>query len=337
MTPVTSFELHRADARERLRASGIVRPGPGSVSWQINREILVVAGWGRAILLQLAHPLVAAGIDGHSNFRGGLSSGIKRLRSTIGAMLSLTFGSDEEAIAAAAGINVIHDRVSGSLSFPAGRFPAGARYSAHHAELLRWVHATLVDSIPRTYELLVGSLTDAEQEHYCVDVVVMEPLLDIPTGLLPRSRADLDTYMSDILCSCTMAVTDGSRRLARAVLFPPGWRLVWPVFRPVQLITIGLLPSAVRHAYGFEWTDRDARALVRWTTVLKFLLRVTPAVFRHWPASRKHASIATPTPLRPLAKFQAGSLLVELITQRLARSEKLTMELRQDQTRRERS
>ena len=43
-----------------------------------------------------------------------------------------------------------------SRKTPAGAFPAGASYSAHDAELLRWVHATLLDSIPLTYELLVG-------------------------------------------------------------------------------------------------------------------------------------------------------------------------------------
>jgi uncharacterized protein (DUF2236 family) len=284
---VTAFERHRAQVRERLRTASVTRSGPGSVSWTINREIIVVAGWGRAILLQLAHPLVAAGIDAHSSFRGSLTASIRRLWSTIGAMLSLTFGEDEEAIAVAAGINVIHDRVSGRLDAPAGVCPAGAAYSAHDPELLRWVHATLMDSIPLTYELLVGPLAPEQRESYCAEAAIMEPLLDIPAGLLPRSTTDLDAYMRRILGSGTIAITPSSRALARAVLFPPRWQLLWPAFRPVQLITIGLLPGAVREAYGFEWTERDARALVRWTTALKFLRGVTPVFMREWPGSRK--------------------------------------------------
>src|SRR5262245_51526854 len=123
---MTPFERHAAAARERLRASGLTQSGPGSVSWKINREVIVVAGWGRAILLQLAHPAVAAGVHGHSEFRGSLLAGFRRTRSTIGAMLSMTFGDTEQMIATAAGISTIHDRVHGRVG---GR--TGATYSAH--------------------------------------------------------------------------------------------------------------------------------------------------------------------------------------------------------------
>jgi uncharacterized protein (DUF2236 family) len=286
---VTAFDAHRVAARERLRSAGIARSAPGSISWKVNREILVVAGWGRAILLQLAHPLVAAGIDAHSSFRGSLTASAVRLWSTIGAMLSLTFGDEDEAIAVAARINVIHDRVSGRLRMPAGSFAAGETYSAHDPELLRWVHATLLDSIPRTYELLIGPVTPEERERYCAEAAVMEPLLDIPAGLLPRNTTDLDTYMRDSLGSGAIAVSESSRALARAVLFPPRWRFFWPVFRPVQLITIGLLPAAVRQAYGFEWTERDARALARWAAALKWLRRLMPAFVSQWPSSRRRS------------------------------------------------
>ena len=281
-----AFERHRAETRERLRNAEVTRPGPGSVSWKINRERLVVAGWGRAILLQLAHPLVAAGIDAHSSFRGTLSGSLIRFWATVAAMLSLTFGDDEEAIATAARINAIHDRVLGRLRAPAGVFSAGATYSAHDADLLRWVHVTLLDSIPLTYELLVGALTQEERERYCAEAAVMEPLLDIPAGLLPRSTTELDALMREMLASGTVAITPASRALARAVLFPPRWRLLWPFFRPVQLITIGLLPEAVRDAYGFEWRRQDARALARWTTALK-LIRLLPSPVRRWPSSAK--------------------------------------------------
>ena len=110
-----SFERHRAAVRARLLQSDHARSGPESITWKINREIIMVAGWGRAILLQLAHPAVAAGVHGHSSFRGSLLSSFRRLRSTVGAMLSLTFGDMEEMITAAAGINTIHDRVRGRV------------------------------------------------------------------------------------------------------------------------------------------------------------------------------------------------------------------------------
>ena len=52
----------------------------------------MLLGWSRAILLQLAHPLVAAGVAEHSTFRGGPLTAVARLHHTVRAMLALTFG-----------------------------------------------------------------------------------------------------------------------------------------------------------------------------------------------------------------------------------------------------
>lgn len=75
--------------------------GPGSVSWRVNRDQLMLLGGGRALLLQLAHPKVAAGVFEHSDFR---DDPMKRLRRTLDATLALIFGTTEEAGRAARGI-----------------------------------------------------------------------------------------------------------------------------------------------------------------------------------------------------------------------------------------
>jgi uncharacterized protein (DUF2236 family) len=201
-------------------------------------------------------------------------------------MAALNFGDEEEAIAAAARINAIHDRVLGRIPADVGEFPAGTLYSAHDPELLRWVHATLLDSMLLTYQRLVAPLGEEERDRYCAEAAVMEPLLDIPAGLLPRGTAELEAYAGDVLGDGRIAVTERSRALARAILFPPAWRLLWPAFRPMQLLTIGLLPPAVRQAYGFPWSGRDERALARWTAALRWAHRRMPAAVRHWRASR---------------------------------------------------
>jgi len=268
------FEHHRAAVRARLLQSGDARTGPESVTWKVNREMVVVAGWGRAILLQLAHPAVAAGVHGHSAFRGSLRASFRRLHSTVGAMLSLTFGDTEQMITAAAGINTIHDRVRG---------PA---YSAHDPDLQRWVHATLLESIPLIYERLVSPLTQKERDQYCSEAAIMEPLLGMSAGWLPRDSTQLDAYMREMLEGGSLVVTDTSRALARAVLYPPRWQVAWPAFRAVQLLTIGSLPPSIRHAYGFQWRARDERALARWTTVLR-TSRLLPSVAREWPIARR--------------------------------------------------
>ena len=110
-----SLQRHRAEVRARLLRSDHVRPGPDSITWKVNREGMVVAGWGRATRLRLAHPAVAAGVHRHSSFRGSILSSFRRLHSTVGAMLSLTFGDSEKMITTAAAINTIHDRVRGRV------------------------------------------------------------------------------------------------------------------------------------------------------------------------------------------------------------------------------
>jgi len=277
-----SVQRHRAAVRARLLRSDHVRPGSDSITWKINREIIVVAGWAPAILLQFAHPAIAAAVHDHSSFRGSLLSGVRRLHSTVGAMLSLTFGDTEQMISAAAGINAIHDHVR-------GRVPdAGDEaYSAHDPELQRWVHATLLESIPLTYELLLGPLTLRERDQYCLEAAIMEPLLGMPAGWLPRDSAQLDTYMREMLAGGAIVVTDTSRALARALLYPPRWHVAWPVFRALQVLTIRSLPPSIREAYGFEWRARDERAFARWMALLRTLLRALPPPARQWPMARQ--------------------------------------------------
>ena len=275
------LERHRAAISARLLRTDHLRAGPGSVTWQVNREIVVVAGWGRAILLQLAHPAVAAGVHHHSSFRGSLLASFRRLHSTIGAMLAMTFGDTEQMINAAARINRIHDRVRGPI--PDG---AGDAYSAHDPDLQRWVHATLIESIPLTYQLLVGPLTPDERDRYCTEAAIMEPLMGMPAGSLPRDTAQLDAYMREMLASGSLTVTNTSRSLARSLLYPPHWHLLWPAFRAMQLLTIGTLPPSIRDAYGFTWTARDARAFARWTGLLR-ASRILPRFTRQWPMARR--------------------------------------------------
>ena len=117
----------------------------------------------------------------------------------------------------------------------------------------------LLESVPLAYERLVGPLTLRERDQYCAEAAIMEPLLGMPEGWLPRDSAQLDAYMSEALASGSIVVTDTSRAIARALLYPPYWRLAWPVPRAMQLLTIGSLPASIRQAYGFEWRERDER------------------------------------------------------------------------------
>ena len=263
------------------------RPGITSIGWTLQREIVLVAAWGPAILLQLAHPLLARAIADHSAFRDGRYGRVTRLYRTVDAMLRLCFGTDDDARAVAARINAIHDRVHGHLPSGAGAFPAGTSYSAHDPALLTWVHVTLVHMNLRVYELFVAPMSPQEKDRYCSEASWIEPSLGIPQGVLPRSLDELATYLETMLSSDVIAVTDTARTLARDVLYPPAPSVAWPMLALVRLATIGLLPPPVREGYGFAWSDRREAQLRRAAGVLRHVLRWTPPVIRHWPSARR--------------------------------------------------
>src|SRR2546427_2115224 len=183
------------------------QPAPAPMTWRLHREVVLLAGWGRAILLQLAHPLVAQGVADHSGFATDRRGHVKRLKRTLRAMLALTFGGPKGAAEAAAAINRIHDRVHGHLAEAAGSFSSGAHYSAHDPALLAWVHATLVDSFLLTYERFVAPLTPAERDRYCREAGAGGPLLGIPSGIVPRRVGRLSAHMGRTVAGRGLAGT----------------------------------------------------------------------------------------------------------------------------------
>lgn len=261
-----------------------------TVSQKINRERVVVLGWGRAILLQLAHPLVAAGVGDHSHFADRRLSRLQRLHATVGAMLDFTFGTEERVSSTAARINAIHDRVNGRLHDPTGGYRAGTPYSATDPGLLLWVHATLLDSVPLAYEQFVGRLDEAQKDAYCAEAASTGRRLRIPGGMLPLSAAELASYMAGMLASGQLEVTPTARRVAHGLLYPPLLDPTRPGAWLNRLATLGLLPPIVRHEYGFPWTSFHERAFRVVRTVLPRLLHVTPGFLRFWPEARPRPS-----------------------------------------------
>src|SRR4030081_1974480 len=91
----------------------MVKPGlfgEDSITRRVNRENILLLGGGRALLMQLAHPKVAAGVDEHSDFR---SHSIRRVRRTIRRTMAIGFGDRETALGAARAVNQVHANVRG--------------------------------------------------------------------------------------------------------------------------------------------------------------------------------------------------------------------------------
>jgi uncharacterized protein (DUF2236 family) len=256
------------------------------IAERINRERVVLLGWSRAILLQIAHPLIAAGVMQHSSFRGGVRQAAVRLHHTVSAMLSLTFGSPERRAAAIERIKTIHTTVNGTLKVAVGPFPAGARYSAEDPALLLWVHATLLDSTADIYQRLVGPLTAAELNLYCTEGAPLLHDLGGDPATCPRSWDALQHYLQGVYDSGVLAVGDEARELGTAVLSPRAAGIAVPLGGLHELIAVGLLPPSVRAAYGIAWNATRARRFEQAVRTLRAVHRVTPSAVAHWRAAR---------------------------------------------------
>ena len=123
------------------------------------------------------------------------------------------------------------------------------------------MHATLIESFLLTYRLFVGPVTTAEADRYCEEASGIEPALGIPLGRLPRTERALREYLDAMLAGGSIEVTDTARRLSREIIRPPAPALVRPALWLAALPAVGLLPPAIREAYGFPWDGRRARAL----------------------------------------------------------------------------
>jgi uncharacterized protein (DUF2236 family) len=274
-----------------------------SVPHRINAERIVLLGWGRAILLQLAHPLIAAGVHDHSGFRSTTWSAVTRLYHTVHAMLALTFGSEREREKALDGIRQIHQRVHGHLQTATRRFPQGTPYSAEDPDLVLWVHATLLESIPMAYEQFVRPLTVAERDAYCDAAAPIAIALKARSDDVPRTWAEARAYLDRMYGSGTLEVTAQARTLARAVLFPPAaaaW-IAAPATWTNRIVTLGLLPPQIRRQYRFDWTRVNQRTFNVLVPALRSMRRLMPRIVTEWPEARVPASpgIHLPNELSP--------------------------------------
>lgn len=226
---------------------------PESLICRVNAEALVLLGGGRSILLQLAHPLVAAGVADYSNFQ---SDPLARLFRTLLFMHTIVF-DDRRREQALVRFNTIHDHIQGRLQQDAGPFPEGTPYSGHDPELKLWVHATFVDTSRRLYEQFVQPLTPDERRSYYADTLVLAELMDIPKGILPQTANEFQSYMQSMIESDTLSVTDRSRQLAMDVLYPDVGLIPSASASLLRLVTAGLLPERLRTAYGLMWGWRQ--------------------------------------------------------------------------------
>lgn len=248
---------------------------PDSIIRRIYREGVVLLSGGRAILLQLAHPFVAAGVDDHSNFQAEI---LKRLYRTLLFMQNLVFEDRHRARVALQQFHAMHEQIRGRLPHDAGRFPAGTPYSGRDPEAKLWVHATFVDTSLKVYERFITPLAIEERRSFYADTLVLARLMEIPDEILPQTLEDFDDYLKSTLSSDTLAVTGTAKRLANAVLYPKVGFFPTISAGLLRFVTAGILPERLRREFGLQWNVTRQFAL-KW---LAFMIRSLRPIVPPW-------------------------------------------------------
>jgi uncharacterized protein (DUF2236 family) len=271
------------------------RPGdPGlfgrrSIVWRVARERVLLAGGPAALLLQVAHPLIAAGVAAHSTFG---DAPYERLRATLDATLTITFGDREQAGRAAERVRATHRRVRGKLGTAVGPFVVGTAYTAETPELAFWVHATLVESALDAYSMFVKPLGEEHRVRYYEEARSLAELFGAG-AMAPATYAGFRRYLRSM--NDSLAIGEDAGRLSRMILRPPLPPAVSGLLPLMRSITASLLPRPVQQAYDLRW-GRAERALVAGAAAsVRASLPLLPDRLRFWPHYRSALRRTGPT------------------------------------------
>ena len=214
---------------------------PDSVAWRVHGDVTsMLIGGVAALMLQMLHPAVLAGVWDHSGFRDDMQG---RLRRTARFIAVTTYGAPDDARALLAKVRKIHDHIGGTL-------PDGTPYRASEPDLLAWVHVSEVLSFLDGW-IRYGEpgMCRADQDRYVAEMArIAEPLGVDP---IPITRAEAEAIQRAMRPS--LRVDARTRDVAGVLLNQPSPSLA---ARPFQTMTmeaaIDLLPGWARTMHGLE-------------------------------------------------------------------------------------
>jgi uncharacterized protein (DUF2236 family) len=275
---VSEDDLESALDFVRATAAGPVEGifGTESLTWRIDREAINFLGAGRALLLQLAHPWVAAAIAKHSRT---FADPIGRFHRTFGTVFTMVFGSLDQSLAAARQLHRRHAGITGHLSEAIGPFDKGSAYHANDIAALRWVHATLVETALMAHDLVLPALSFEEREQYWAESRRFGALFGLMPADLPLDWASFTAYTATMAQSDILTVSPAAREIVgqlfaggRPWLRPPRW---------YQALSVQMLPERLREGFGLSFDAHDRAAADRALVWIRRIYPMLPARLRY--------------------------------------------------------
>jgi uncharacterized protein (DUF2236 family) len=240
---------------------------------ELAAEAVLIAGGGRAILLQIADPAVGHGVANHSDFA---SRPLDRLHATLSYVYAVACGTPDDVDLVVRRVNRAHAPVHG----PGGEHSPA--YTAFSPELQLWVAATLYDSAMTVRALVFGPLTDSELDDAYAQYADLGTRLQMTAALWPPDRAAFERYWQEQVDH--LRTDAATRAVARKLLYPATGPVLFRAAMPLaRLLTVGLLPGRVRQLYGLNWTPGLQKRFDRVFRITAVVYPRLPRLLRHWP------------------------------------------------------
>ena len=286
---------------EPSHAPGPAPLGPDSLVWRLGfpRTGMLVAG--RALLMQVAHPVIGAGVRDFSAFR---TDPWGRLDRTITSLTTQLFGG-QQSITEAQRLREMHRSIKG-VGFH------GERYSALDPQAYAYVHLSNIDSTLKFNDLFVRPLSTADKRRLFADWRQAGLVLGIKDAHMPTDVEGLRAYIDDKVAhelelnvTCTELI--GTLNLRD---IPPPYALLprpmWAALKPsgrhlLHDTTVGTLPPALREKLGLEWSAADEQRLQRVAAAVRAAAMLVPDRALHYPLAYQAVRAAKRTERRRTA------------------------------------
>jgi uncharacterized protein (DUF2236 family) len=259
-------------------------PGPGSVVWRVGGDWRMMLGGGRALILQVAHPVVAAGVGQFSDYA---TAPWKRLVGTLDLYMRVIYGGRHETTAEAGErLRGMHKRIKGVK-------PDGHRYHALDPAAFHWVHATLVDTMVVMRERFGSPLTTLERELFYEEMCEVAKLYGLRERDMPPDWSAFQDYV-ETMVEDELRDSDTLQNVIESVFHPAKppvlpipaglWGLAsWPGAELLRLATVGTLPPLLRERLGLRWTIDRELALRAQQEAIRRLFPLLPDRLRLMP------------------------------------------------------
>ena len=252
--------------------------GPNSMMWKVNKEITVLFGGARALLMHAAHPLIAAGARQTSFYQ---RDPWKRLIRTLSLQNSVTFGTKAEADESAHRINKLHEVINGEDEV------TGGFYDALDHEQLLWVHACLQISSIYFYEKTVKKLTDEEKNKYHEENSLAAEMVLVDRNLIPKTHDELkDWVIKKSREEGYLVNTDVAMDVYDIIGGGPVPKHIKPIWPFIAFTAFYTLPEEFQKIYGIKPSGFKNIILNINLLILKLTRPLLPPFFRLIPPAR---------------------------------------------------